>query len=68
MEPNEQEQLPPNKQSTRTFEEWKISLIKLIVHNGNKTVTSEDLDDKRIKPYYDQCLMPEVCFKELFNR
>jgi len=54
----------PNK-STRTFDEWKLSLKKLI---DKKDPTSQiKIDDTRVKPYYDQGLMPDVCFKELYN-
>lgn len=61
------EELQPNK-STRSFEEWKTGLIKIIANSGNTTVTSDHINDERIRPYYDQGLMPDVCFKELFNR
>lgn len=64
MEQNEQQ----NK-STRTFEEWKTALIKHYTNrkgldlNGIIRIT-----DDQIKPYYDQGLMPEVAYKDLFNR
>ena len=60
MEPNEQQ----NK-STRTFEEWKTALRVLV---ANRKPGTAILDDERIKPYYDQGLMPDVCYQELFNR
>lgn len=67
METNEQQ----NK-STRTFEEWKIALIKLIraKHSmrPDSVLNAEKEFDERIKPYYDQGLMPDVCYQELFNR
>ena len=61
MEPNNE----LNK-SSRTFEEWKQALRKLI--DKTDPTSRIKLEDERIKPYYDQALMPDVCFKELFNR
>lgn len=54
------EEQQPNK-STRTYRQWKAAL-KRLVKEGTK------LDDKKIRTYYDQGLMPDVCFKALFNK
>lgn len=63
MEPNKQQ----NK-STRTFEEWKVALLKLIMVKKGHPISQEKNIDDQIKPYYDQGLMPDVCYQELFNR
>lgn len=61
MEPNEQQ----NK-STRTFEEWKIALMSLVSRGDpSKRIV---IENEKVKPYYDQGLMPEVAYKDLFNR
>ena len=67
MEPNESQQ-PPQAKSSRTFEEWKAALIKIISANHGKPPTEITIDDKRIQPYYDRALMPSVCYNELFNQ
>lgn len=61
METNEQQ----NK-STRTFEEWKLSLRNLI--DRKKPGSNLPIINEKVKPYYDQGLMPEVAYKDLFNR
>lgn len=54
----------PNK-STRSYEDWKKSLLKIIeARRGNLVIP---LDDHKIKPFYDQGLMPTVAFNQLFN-
>ncbi len=59
------EEQQPNK-STRTFKEWKKALKKIITrHNPDEKIK---IDDKKVQTYYDQGLMPDVCFKELFNK
>lgn len=63
METNEQ----LNK-STRTFEEWRASLMALIIHKKGVKAENIFLNDEKVKPYYDQGLMPDVCYQELFNR
>lgn len=60
-----EEQLSPK--STRTFEEWKRALRKIISQKKGIPMKKVKVDDDRIKSYYDQALMPEVCFKEIFN-
>lgn len=62
-----EEELQPNK-STRSFEEWTLALRSLILNRDPSNVKVVDFDLEKIKPYYDQGLMPDVCFKELFNR
>lgn len=59
-----EEQLPPK--STRTYEKWKEALSKMIERKEGYSKTI--IDDNRAKPYYDRALMPEVCFKEIYNR
>lgn len=66
MEPNEQ--LPPQNQSTRPFEEWRASLLVIIMEKKGVPADKIIINDEKVRPYYDQCLMPDVCFKELFNR
>lgn len=63
------EELQPNK-STRSFKDWADALRVLIARQRELPVEEVFLtnDFERIKPYYDQGLMPDVCFKELFNR
>lgn len=58
-------ELQPNK-STRSFDEWKAALQGLV--DRHSLHGAAELIDERIKQYYDQGLMPDVCFKELFNR
>lgn len=60
------EDFKPTHQSTRSYEEWKLSLLSLIANKNptNKVIIEND----KIKPYYDQGLMPAVAFKELFNK
>lgn len=62
------EEIQPEQtsKSTRSFEEWKASLMK-IVSQYNAQPTGQ-ISDERLKPYYDQGLMPTLCFNELFNR
>lgn len=67
MEEQIQPQLPENK-STRTFEEWKASLIKIIAAKHGKPIDQVKVDDDRVKSYYDRALMPTVAFNELFNK
>lgn len=54
--------------STRSFEEWTKALMSLIIHRDQSNINVVDFDLDVIKPYYDQGLMPDVCFKELFNK
>jgi hypothetical protein len=61
------EEQQPNK-STRSFEEWKLALEKLVSVNYEKPLHEINVIDEKVKPYYNQGLMPDVCFKELFNR
>jgi hypothetical protein len=60
-----EEQLPPK--STRTYEEWKKALRKLISQKKGIPMKRVKVDDARVKSYYDRALMPEVCFKEMYN-
>lgn len=59
-------QLQPPGKSTRPFEEWKASLMKIVSQYNAQPTGS--ISDDRLKPYYDQGLMPTVAFNELFNR
>lgn len=61
-----EEQLPPK--STRTFEEWKKALRKMIAQKKGIPMKEVKVDDNRVRSYYDRALMPEVCYKELFNK
>jgi hypothetical protein len=63
--PQQQQQQP--MKSTRTFEEWKASLIKIIANKHGKPVDQIKVEDERVRSYYDQALMPTVAFNELFN-
>lgn len=63
-----EEQIQPQSKSSRTFEEWKAALVKIISAKHGKPPTEITLDDSRIKPYYDRALMPSVCYNELFNQ
>jgi hypothetical protein len=63
-------QQQPNK-STRTFEEWKLSLKKIIASKHGITLDQVEerffFNEPQVKSYYDQALMPTVAFNELFN-
>lgn len=61
-----EEQLPPK--STRTFEEWKKALRKIISQKKSIPMKKVKVEDERVRSYYDRALMPEVCFNELFNK
>lgn len=61
-----EEQLSPK--STRTFEEWKRALRKLISQKKGIPMKKVKVKDEQVKSYYDRALMPEVCYKELFNK
>jgi hypothetical protein len=61
-----EEQLPPK--STRTYEEWKRALRKMISRHKGIPMKKVKVDDARVKSYYDRALSPESCFKELFNK
>lgn len=52
--------------STRSFKEWKIALMDMV--SGGDPSQRIVIEIERVKPYYDQGLMPDVCFEELFNR
>jgi len=54
--------------STRTFEEWKKALRKLISQKKASPMKKVKVDDSRVRSYYDRALMPEVCYNELFNK
>lgn len=62
--PEEQQQ---NK-STRSFEEWKLALTKLMELHFVQNKDTLTIEDEKVRPYYDQGLQPYVCFKELFNK
>lgn len=66
--PEEIQPQPPQSKSSRTFEEWKAALIKIISAKHKKPPTEITIDDKRIQPYYDRALMPSVAYNELFNQ
>lgn len=59
---------PLQNKSSRTFEEWKAALIKIISAKHGKPPNEVKVDDKRIQPYYDRALMPSVAYNELFNQ
>ena len=61
-----EEQLPPK--STRTYEEWKKALRKMISQKKGIPMKRVKVDDSRVRSYYDRALMPEVCYNELFNK
>lgn len=61
-----EEQLPPK--STRTYEEWKKALREMIAQKKGIPMKEVKVDDDRVRSYYDRALMPEVCYKELFNK
>ena len=58
----------PTTKSSRSFEDWKVALIKIIASKHGKKVEDVKVDDGRIRNYYDRALMPGVCYNELFNR
>ena len=60
-----EEQLPPK--STRTFEEWKKALRKMISQKKGIPMKKVKVKDEQVRSYYDRALMPEVCFKEIYN-
>ena len=66
MEQNEMQ--PPISKSSRSFEDWKGALIKIIAAKHGKKEEDVKVDDDRIRSYYDRALMPGVCYNELFNR
>lgn len=66
--PEEIQSQPPQNKSSRTFEEWKAALIKIISAKHGKPPTEINIQDEKIKPYYDRALMPSVCYNELFNQ
>jgi rRNA pseudouridine-1189 N-methylase Emg1 (Nep1/Mra1 family) len=59
--------VPQQNKSSRSFEDWKIALIKIIASKHGKETKDIKVDDDRIKSYYDRALMPSVCYNELFN-
>ena len=59
--------VPQQIKSSRSFEDWKASLIKIISSKHGKDIKDIKVDDDRIKSYYDRALMPTVCYNELFN-
>jgi hypothetical protein len=59
--------VPQQNKSSRSFEDWKIALIKIISAKHEKPIDQVKVDDDRIKSYYDRALMPSVCYNELFN-
>lgn len=61
-----EEQLQPK--STRSYEEWKRALRKMISQKKAIPMKKVKVDDARVKSYYDRALMPEVCYMELFNK
>ncbi len=61
-----EEKQPEQNKSTRSFEEWKMSLNKLVARTGSQPTTP--INDERIRIYYDQGLQPYVAFNELFNK
>lgn len=63
-----EEKQPGQNKSTRSFEEWKLSLEKLISQKYNKELHEINVVDDRVKTFYDQGLQPYVAFNELFNR
>lgn len=64
----EEIQPQPTSKSTRSFEEWKASLTRMVEARYGDPAGKNKLADEWIKPYYDQGLMPTVAFNELFNR
>jgi hypothetical protein len=64
----EQQQKLPESRSTRSYEDWKLSLIKIIAKYRGVKESSIKMDDERVRSYYDQALMPSVCYNELFNK
>lgn len=65
MEPNQIQPQSPQLKSSRTYEEWKAALIKIVERHYGHSRT--EIKDEQVKSYYDRALMPDVCFKEIFN-
>ena len=64
--PEEQQPLPQQPKSTRSYEEWREALIQLAKKRlGAHEVT---VKDEKAKPFYEQGFMPAVAFKSLFNK
>lgn len=59
--------VPQQNKSSRSFEDWKVELIRIIAAKHGKPLDQVKVDDNRIKSYYDRALMPTVCYNELFN-
>jgi len=64
------EEIQPDQsgKSTRTYEQWKESLINIYTHKIGIDDRIKNIKDEQIKPYYDQGLMPTVAFNQLFNK
>lgn len=64
------EEIQPEQQSksTRSYEDWKMSLISIYTHRIGLDERIKNIKDEQIKPFYNQGLMPTVAFNELFNK
>lgn len=64
------EEIQPEQQnkSTRSYEDWKLSLINIYCHKIGLDDRIKNLKDEQVKPFYDQGLMPTVAFNQLFNK
>lgn len=61
------EQAPPPK-STRSFEEWRKLLVRLVKTKLSRDIEVDEQFNERVRPYYDKAFMPEVAFNDLFNK
>lgn len=64
--------VPYEIKSMRSFEEWKLSLRMIIASKHGITIEQVMerffFNEPVVKSYYDRALMPTVCYNELFNK
>lgn len=62
----------PTTKSSRSFEDWKDALKRIIASKHGITVEQVEerifFNEPLVKTYYDRALMPGVCYNELFNK
>lgn len=63
---SEEIQPEPQNKSTRSYEDWKNSLLSIIAHHDPSRAVI--IKDEQVKPYYDQGLMPTVAFNQLIYK
>lgn len=64
----EEIQPDPQNKSTRTYEDWKASLVRIIEAKDPSIIERKMCNDAQLRIFYDQGLMPTVAFNQLFNK